>query len=71
MHPKRKENSDDVILQRVAKLLVKASDNELSLRDFRCLYDLLQSNPQAREYYRDILMAMADLKPIVFSSYKK
>jgi hypothetical protein len=71
MHPKRKENSDDVILQRVAKLLVKASDNELSLRDFRCLRILLQSNPQAREYYCDILMAMTDLKPMVFLPDKK
>jgi hypothetical protein len=67
MYDKRKENSDDALLHRIALLLVKKSDNALNLREFCCLCDLLQSNPRAREYYSDILITMADLKAIDFS----
>jgi hypothetical protein len=67
MHDKRKENSDDALLLQVAQLLVRESDDALSLRGFHRLRVLLQSNPRAREHYYHILMTMADLKPISFS----
>ena len=61
------ESSKEALLSKISELLIKAGDDTLSPSESQYFLNLLKNNPQAREYYYDILSIFAGLNNIDLS----